>query len=79
MMKGLGGPAPNIFPEKTPYQKLRLAMYLRGFPVHLREWGLPDPMSCLWQYSTCGASEEGVKNPCAMKHLAKYISLCNLG
>lgn len=81
MMKGLGRLAPSIFPEKTQQQKAGLAIYLRGFPVHPRESSLPDPVSCPWQYSTSGASEEDGKNPYAMKYLAKYrfISLCNLG
>lgn len=50
-------------------------MYLKKFPVHLRESGLPDPMSHLWWYSTSGPFDEDGKNPYAMEYLAKYIYL----
>lgn len=50
-------------------------MYQRKFLVHLRESGLPDPVSHLWQYSTSGAFDGDGKKPYAMEYLAKYMYL----
>lgn len=44
-------------------QKARLEIYQRKFLVHLRELGLPDSVSHLWQYSTYGAFDEDGKKP----------------